>query len=53
MPTVAIAGGTGSIGRTILEAVVADGKFSAFVLSRKVRSLKVFDKTYSLTLVVD
>ncbi|WZH48424.1 NADP-bd_dom domain-containing protein [Fusarium acuminatum] len=35
MPVVAIAGGTGSVGRSIVEETVADGKFEVLVLSRK------------------
>jgi len=37
MVVVAVAGGTGSIGRAIVEAIVADGEFEVIVLSRKVR----------------
>ncbi|KEZ43212.1 Uncharacterized protein SAPIO_CDS4888 [Scedosporium apiospermum] len=36
MVVVAVAGGTGSIGRAIVEAIVADGEFEVIVLSRKV-----------------
>lgn len=36
MPVVAIAGGTGSVGRSIVEETVADGQFEVLVLSRKV-----------------
>ncbi|KAH8885892.1 NAD(P)-binding protein [Thozetella sp. PMI_491] len=35
MSVVAVAGGTGSIGRTVVEEIVADGKFEVIVLSRK------------------
>jgi len=33
---VAIAGGTGNLGRAIVERVVASGKFKVFVLAREV-----------------
>lgn len=36
MTTVAVAGGTGGLGRAIVEALVADGK-QVVILSRKVR----------------
>ncbi|GKT80691.1 NmrA-like family protein [Colletotrichum tofieldiae] len=32
---VAVAGGTGDLGRTIVEAIIADGKFSVIALARK------------------
>ncbi|KAF4784193.1 hypothetical protein HER10_EVM0005256 [Colletotrichum scovillei] len=32
---IAVAGGTGDLGRTIVEAILADGKFSVVILSRK------------------
>ncbi|OHF01630.1 hypothetical protein CORC01_03120 [Colletotrichum orchidophilum] len=32
---IAVAGGTGDLGRTIVEAILADGKFSVIILSRK------------------
>ncbi|KAH7215628.1 hypothetical protein DER44DRAFT_856163 [Fusarium oxysporum] len=35
MPVVAIAGGTGSVGRFIVEEAIADGNFEVIVLSRK------------------
>ncbi|SPO01952.1 uncharacterized protein DNG_04625 [Cephalotrichum gorgonifer] len=35
-PVVAVAGGTGSIGRSVVEEIVADGKFEVIVLSRKI-----------------
>jgi uncharacterized protein YbjT (DUF2867 family) len=37
MATVAIAGGTGGVGRTILEELIRQGKRDVVVLSRKVR----------------
>ena len=36
MVTVAVAGGTGKVGRTIVEAIIAAGKHEAVVLSREV-----------------
>lgn len=36
MSVVAVAGGTGSIGRSVVEEIVADGKYEVIVLSRKV-----------------
>jgi NAD(P)-dependent dehydrogenase (short-subunit alcohol dehydrogenase family) len=33
---VAVAGGTGNLGRTIVKALVDSGKFQVFVLGRKV-----------------
>ncbi|RSM06219.1 hypothetical protein CEP52_005854 [Fusarium oligoseptatum] len=33
--TVAVAGGTGGVGRTIIEAILADGKLDVIILSRK------------------
>ena len=39
MPTVAVAGGTGKLGRAIVEAILADGKFDVVILSREVGSL--------------
>lgn len=36
MPVVAIAGGTASVGRFIVEETIVDGKFEVIVLSRKV-----------------
>jgi saccharopine dehydrogenase-like NADP-dependent oxidoreductase len=38
MPVIAIAGGTGSVGRFIVEEIVVDGKFEVILLSRKVCS---------------
>lgn len=37
MVTVAVAGGTGSVGRTIVDALLLSGKHDVVVLSRKVR----------------
>ena len=42
MPVVAVAGGTASIGRAIVEAVVADGLWEVVVLSRKVWPCNIF-----------
>lgn len=36
MPTVAVAGGTGKLGRAIVEAILADGKFKVVILGREV-----------------
>jgi len=36
MAIVAVAGGTGNIGRTIVDAILATGKHQVKVLSRKV-----------------
>lgn len=36
MPVVAIAGGTGSVGRFIIEETIADGNFEVIILGRKV-----------------
>ncbi|KAJ4199824.1 hypothetical protein NW767_007803 [Fusarium falciforme] len=33
---VAVAGGTGNLGRTIVEAIIADGKFQVVILAREV-----------------
>ncbi|CAH0003544.1 unnamed protein product [Clonostachys byssicola] len=35
MPVVAVAGGTGNVGRAIVEAIVATGKYEVVILSRK------------------
>ncbi|EWZ33060.1 uncharacterized protein FOBCDRAFT_253251 [Fusarium oxysporum Fo47] len=37
---VAVAGGSGNLGRTIVEAILADGKFTPIILSRKVDTEK-------------
>lgn len=37
MPIVAVAGGTGKLGRAIVEAILADGKFEVVILGREVR----------------
>lgn len=36
MVTIAVAGGTGNVGRSIVEAIVAAGKHQVIVLSRQV-----------------
>ncbi|KAM6517763.1 hypothetical protein FSOLCH5_006531 [Fusarium solani] len=33
--TVAVAGGTGGLGRALIEAILADGKFDVVILTRK------------------
>ena len=38
MVRVAVAGGTGGLGRTVVEAIIASKKHDVFVLSRKVDS---------------
>ncbi|KAM5383422.1 hypothetical protein ACJZ2D_002115 [Fusarium nematophilum] len=35
MPVAVVAGGSGSVGRSVVEAIVADGQFEVVVLSRK------------------
>ena len=37
MPTVAVAGGTGKLGRAIVDGINAAGKFDLVVLAREVR----------------
>lgn len=37
MVVIAIVGGTGGVGRTLVEAFVADGKYQVIVLARKVQ----------------
>lgn len=37
MSIIAVAGGTGKLGRAIVEALVAEGKHKALILSREVR----------------
>jgi NAD(P)-dependent dehydrogenase (short-subunit alcohol dehydrogenase family) len=37
MAVIAVAGGTGKLGRAIVEALVAEGKHKALILSREVR----------------
>lgn len=37
MVIVAVAGGTGAVGRTIVDAMVGSGNHKVFVLSRRVR----------------
>jgi NAD(P)-dependent dehydrogenase (short-subunit alcohol dehydrogenase family) len=39
MITVVVAGGTGGIGKTIVQALVREDKYNVVVLSRKVSSL--------------
>ena len=38
MVTVAVIGGTGSVGKTIVDAFVAEGTHEVIVISRKVRN---------------
>lgn len=42
MVTVAVAGGTGGIGRTLVEAILATGKHDVKILSRTVRNPNSF-----------
>jgi uncharacterized protein YbjT (DUF2867 family) len=51
MVTVAVAGGTGKVGRTIVEAIVAAGKHEVVVLSREVSLLIKSDMATWLTRV--
>lgn len=37
MPTVAVAGGTGKLGRAIVDGINAAGKFEVVILARQVR----------------
>lgn len=39
LPTAIVAGGTGGIGRTIVEELVRQGKYNVVVFSRTVRSV--------------
>lgn len=39
MAIIAVAGGTGDVGRTIVEALLDSGKHKVFVLGRKVRDV--------------
>lgn len=53
MGVVAVAGGTGDVGRTIAEYLAGSGKHTIYILSRKVLSTNVYNpstKCYSLTL---
>jgi NAD(P)-dependent dehydrogenase (short-subunit alcohol dehydrogenase family) len=43
MITVAVAGGTGGIGKTIVEELARQGKYKVLVLSRKVPLLQTLD----------
>ncbi|KAM0426277.1 hypothetical protein ACHAPT_008317 [Fusarium lateritium] len=43
MTIVAVAGGTGQLGRAIVDAIVADGKYQVLILSRKADSEKAKD----------
>jgi FlaA1/EpsC-like NDP-sugar epimerase len=45
MVTVAVAGGTGKVGRTIVEAIVAAGEHKVVILSREVSFIR---KVYGL-----
>lgn len=40
MAIIAVAGGTGNVGRTIVEAIVAAGKHEVKILARKVSTQK-------------
>lgn len=48
MPVVAVAGGTGGIGRTIVEEIVATGKHEVKILSRKVSIVITFYADHAL-----
>ncbi|KIN00730.1 hypothetical protein OIDMADRAFT_42516 [Oidiodendron maius Zn] len=50
MSVVAIAGGTGGLGRTITEAIASTRKHSVFVLSRK--KTTIFDSLLNVTLLI-
>ena len=43
LPIVAVAGGTGSLGRAIVESLVASHRYNVFVLARKVSPPMSFD----------
>ena len=47
MVHVAVAGGTGSVGRTLVEAIVETGRHEVFVMSRKVRLGEGIGATFS------
>lgn len=41
MTVIAIAGGTGKLGRAIAEAIVADGKYQVLILARQVSQVQL------------
>jgi nucleoside-diphosphate-sugar epimerase len=41
MPVLAVAGGTGGVGKTIVERLVQEGKFDVIVLSRSVSTYPI------------
>lgn len=43
MVKVAVSGGLGNVGKTIVEVLKDDPKHDVIVLSRKVRTLSIFD----------
>ncbi|CVL07439.1 uncharacterized protein FMAN_14361 [Fusarium mangiferae] len=47
MPVVAIAGGTGSVGRFIAEETIADGNFEVIILSRRELGARILPIDYS------
>lgn len=47
MVRVAIAGGTGNLGRTILEVLQGDSHHEAFIISRKVGNIPLY-KLYKM-----
>lgn len=49
MSTIAIAGGTGQLGRALVDALVAQGKYKVIVLAREV-SISLLALVYSLDL---
>ena len=44
MPTVAVAGGTGKLGRTIVEMLLENPGYNVVVLSRQVRVVSIYFK---------
>lgn len=46
MVRVVVAGGTGSVGRTLVDAIIETGRHEVFVLSRKVRLLDGIGSTF-------
>ena len=45
MVYVAVAGGTGNVGRTLVDAIVETGRHEVFVISRKVSPVEDIDPT--------
>lgn len=48
MVVVAVVGGTGNVGKTIVDALKKDGKYDVIVLSRKVGSRNQAKATHNL-----